>query len=279
MALRDAFPATTTRRMQRPRSPLLKYFLVAALTAVVVGGVLTAVLWRRTAGGVASAIWRRIAERRPEATVLDLKTRPDMARFAYDRSVHEFSRTPPVDQAVNDPESPAHAVRRGLEVKVHSVGYTYPVNIAFAPEPETPSADAPFYYVAELHGTIQYATRGAHQAASRYCTHAHPSRVIAKKGYAKKGSGWDKGVSEYPAKICNATVVNNSAPMYPMPLTHRGMTPDAPTSTSEAAHKATPAPNEGALSTRSMAALERISASPTTKIRNPAAARSLPLRK
>jgi mono/diheme cytochrome c family protein len=146
--------------MQRPRSPLLKYCLVAALTAVVVGGILTAVLWRRTAGGVASAIWRRIAERRPEATVLDLKTRPDMARFAYDRSVHEFSRTPPVDQAVNDPESPAHAVRRGLEVKAHSGGYTYPVNIAFAPEPETPSADAPFYYVAELHGTIQYATRG-----------------------------------------------------------------------------------------------------------------------
>ncbi len=43
------------------------------------------------------------------------------------------------------------------------------------------------------------------------------------------------------------------------------MAPDALTRASDAAHKLTPAPNDGALATRSMAALDKISPSPTRR--------------
>ena len=138
-----------SRAFPRPRT-----LLTVLITAAVVGCLSVGIFWRRTARGLSGDLRGWISGR----TELDLKTRPDLDRFAFDRSIHEFSRTPFVEAAVHDPLSPDHAVRRGLEAAVHSSGYTYPVNIAFA-DGEGHDAGAPFYYVAELHGSIRYATR------------------------------------------------------------------------------------------------------------------------
>ena len=138
-----------SRRLPRPRT-----LLTVCITAAIVGGLSVGILWRRSARGLASDLHGWISGR----AELDLKTRPDLDRFAFDRSIHEFSRTAFVEAAVNDPLSPDHAVRRGLEAAVHSSGYTYPVNIVFAGG-EGDDPIAPFYYVAELHGSIRYATR------------------------------------------------------------------------------------------------------------------------
>src|SRR5262245_25581436 len=113
-------------------------------------------------------------------------------------------------------------------------------------------------------------------AQRRKCAHAHPNSVAARKGYAKNGKGSDRGVKARPTKISTATTANKSDAMNPMPLTTRGMTLGALTRASDAAHNATPAPNNGVLAARSMAAAERITASPTTKTRKPAATTSSP---
>ncbi|HVR75680.1 MAG TPA: PQQ-dependent sugar dehydrogenase, partial [Planctomycetota bacterium] len=137
------------------RRPFFRRGLSLLVTTLLVTLLMSALLWRRGARAHLKDIYDWLRNR---DTRLELNTRPDMDRFGFDRQVLEFSRTPPVDQAVNDPESPGYTVRRGLEAKVHSSGYTYPVNIAFARDP--PQDDAsPFYYVAELHGNIRYATR------------------------------------------------------------------------------------------------------------------------
>jgi Glucose / Sorbosone dehydrogenase/Cytochrome c len=68
---------------------------------------------------------------------------------------------------VKSPTSPQWKVRRGYDVALASRGFTFPVNIAFVPKPQS-SPDAPFYYVNELHGTIKYVTRGG--AIQTYAT-------------------------------------------------------------------------------------------------------------
>ena len=68
---------------------------------------------------------------------------------------------------VKSPTSPQWKVRQGYDVAPVSRGFTFPVNIAFVPKPES-SPDAPLYYVNELHGTIKYVTRGG--AIETYAT-------------------------------------------------------------------------------------------------------------
>lgn len=49
-------------------------------------------------------------------------------------------------------------VRPGLDVERVATGFSYPVNLVFA-NPGNAAADAPWLYVSELHGSIQYVTR------------------------------------------------------------------------------------------------------------------------
>jgi hypothetical protein len=83
--------------------------------------------------------------------------------------------------------------------------------------------------------------------------------LAAKKGYAKNGNGSDNGVNGRQKNMCTATTVNRSAAINPTPLTSAGIALGELTRASEAAHKATPAANDGALATKSKAAPERIS--------------------
>ena len=60
-------------------------------------------------------------------------------------------------QGVISPTHPEWKVRRGVDVVKVAGGFTYPVNIVFAP-PAPGDPDAPYFYVNELHGAIKYVT-------------------------------------------------------------------------------------------------------------------------
>ena len=61
-------------------------------------------------------------------------------------------------QRVAASSNPQWNVRPGFDVKRDAGGFSYPVNIAFVSRPSD-AADAPLYYVSELHGTIKYVSR------------------------------------------------------------------------------------------------------------------------
>ena len=61
-------------------------------------------------------------------------------------------------RGVTSPTHPKWKVRPGYDVIRVASGLTYPVNLAFVPNPG-PEPDAPIFYVNELHGTVKYMTR------------------------------------------------------------------------------------------------------------------------
>jgi hypothetical protein len=84
--------------------------------------------------------------------------------------------------------------------------------------------------------------------------------VTTRKGYALKGNGFESGVSAVPPKICTATIAKSTDAMKPVALTKRGIAEEALTRARPAAQSPTPAPKDGELAARSIAALE------TTKV-------------
>ena len=58
---------------------------------------------------------------------------------------------------------PWAVMQPNYQVEVVASGFQLPVNIAFVPNPG-PDPDSPYYYVAELFGTIKVVTRGGQVA-------------------------------------------------------------------------------------------------------------------
>jgi len=75
--------------------------------------------------------------------------------------------TPDFTAAVTEPPVPWAVRQPGFRVERVATGLTLPVNIAFVPSPSA-DADAPFFYVTELYGTIAMVTRSG--AVSEYAT-------------------------------------------------------------------------------------------------------------
>ncbi len=67
--------------------------------------------------------------------------------------------SPDFSQLAAGPPVPWSVLQPGYVVEVVATGFQLPVNIAFVPDPGD-AADDPFYYVAELYGTIKVVTRG-----------------------------------------------------------------------------------------------------------------------
>ena len=82
--------------------------------------------------------------------------------------------------------------------------------------------------------------------------------MIARKGYAKNGSGSDSGVYPSPPKPLDGDDCEQQPCDNANDLTHEGITLDELTSSSEAAHNPSPAANTGPLAAKSIAEVARI---------------------
>jgi len=102
---------------------------------------------------------------------------------------------------------------------------------------------------------------------------------MARKGYAKNGSGDEVGNNCSPQKILAAVIANRIELAMPTRRTGMENSPGILINKREVAHKAVPAANAGTLPTRPAAVPESITASPIANTRNPAATKSFPFLK
>src|SRR5579864_9586850 len=106
-----------------------------------------------------------------------------------------------------------------------------------------------------------------------------PANVRTRKGYAENGSGLEIGKTCSPQKIRAAVIAKRTAPSRLARRIQLANSLGAPVSRRPADHRDAPAAKEGTLASRLDAVPDSITASPIENTRNPAAAKSAPLRK
>lgn len=119
--------------------------LVWVVVGVAVGGLATiAVLYDITGRAAVSRIGAQLGQRTVPENRAAFGEGDDARRSDW--------------EGVAAPTSPVWKVRPGLDVEKVVVGLTYPMNLAFAQQPD-PDPEAPWLYVNELYGDVHWITR------------------------------------------------------------------------------------------------------------------------
>ena len=132
--------------------------LVFLLGGLMIGGLVTgSVLYHRTGSRVVNRI-REEMGRKLGLTASGAK--PGAAQFGDPRYAYGYDHDLPrsATRKVRSKLSPQWYVRRGLEIERIVTGLQYPLNLAFVNSPGEES-DSPWFYVAELNGSVRYITR------------------------------------------------------------------------------------------------------------------------